>query len=167
MLSKYEKEAFSKQIYDTCNSHFNLKNKDISIFIPITKFNEINTWYFLNNLQTNFYLPVVKNKTLKHIAYDNKAQLKMSDWGILEPTYGEEVAPSKFDFVIIPLLAYDLKGNRIGYGAGFYDSFLNNCKPDCTFIGVSFFEPEFDLIETYPTDIPLNYCVTPNKIHHF
>lgn len=166
-LSEDEKKQFSKKIYNSCISLFDLKNKNISVFVPITKFNEIDTWHFLNNLNAKFYLPVVKNKILKHIKYENKVQLEMSDWGILEPTYGEEVNPEKFDFVIVPLLAYDIKGNRIGYGAGFYDSFLKDCNPNCKFIGVSFFEPETDLIETYSTDIPLNYCITPNKIHQF
>lgn len=166
-LSEDQKRDFSKQIFESCISKFNLENKNISIFIPIEKFNEVDTWNFLHELKAQYFLPIVQNKELKHVQYENKAQLKLSEWGILEPTHGVEVIPSKFDYVIVPLLAYDTIGNRIGYGAGFYDSFLKDCQTHCKFIGVSFFEPETVLIETYPTDIPLDYCVTPSEIHHF
>ena len=166
-LSNFEKENYSSRIYDLCISEFNLTEKNISIFIPITKFNEINTWHFLEKINATFYLPLVKNKKLKHIKYENKEQLKLSDWGILEPSFGEEVNPSKFDYVIVPLLAFDLKGHRVGYGAGFYDGFLKDCNPNCKFIGVGFFEPETDSIETFETDIPLHFCITPNKIYEF
>ena len=166
-LSEDQKDDFSNVIFNKCASKFNLEDKNISIFLPINKFNEINTWHFLDNLNGHFYVPVVQNKILRHIKFENKAQLKTSDWGILEPSYGEEVNPKKFDFVIVPLLAYDFKGNRIGYGAGYYDSFLKKCNANCIFIGVSFFEPESNLFETYPTDIPIQYCVTPHEIHEF
>jgi len=166
-LTSTEKDEFSFLIFNTLKSNFDLTNKNISIFIPIEKFNEVNTWHFIDAIDANFYLPTVKNKTLTHIKYENKQQLKLSSWGILEPTYGTEVHPIKFDIVIAPLLAYDLNGTRVGYGAGFYDGFLKNCNPSCKFIGVSFFETETKLIETYPTDIPLHYCVTPNQVIKF
>jgi len=166
-LSPKQREIFSVKIYQNLISKFNLTNKNVSIFIPIEKFNEINTWHFLNNIDANFYLPVVKNKALKHIKFENKNQLKLSDWGILEPTYGQETLPSNFDIVIVPLLAYDTKGNRVGYGAGFYDGFLKDCQPNCKFIGVSFFDTEQKSIDTYPNDIPLHYCVTPKKVIQF
>jgi len=166
-LTQKQIEEFSQKIYQNLISKFNLTNKNVSIFIPFEKFNEVNTWHFLNNINASFYLPLVKNKELKHIKFENKNQLKLSDWGILEPTYGQEIHPSKFDIVIVPLLAYDTKGNRIGYGAGFYDRFLKDCQPDCKFIGVSFFDAETKVFDTYPTDIPLHYCISPKQILEF
>jgi len=162
-----DRDNHSKDIFKLINSKFELTNKSISVFLPIEKFNEINTWHLINQVDAEFYLPVVKNKNLKHIKFENKAQLKLSKWGIEEPTFGEEVKPEKFDFVIVPLLAYDLIGNRIGYGAGFYDNFLKHCTPECIFIGVSFFEPEDKSINTYPTDIAIHYCATPNRLIKF
>jgi len=69
--------------------------------------------------------------------------------------------------VFIPLLVFDKKGHRIGYGKGFYDRFLASCNPNTIKIGLSFFEIESDLIPVYKGDIPLDYCVTPKKIHAF
>lgn len=166
-LSEKKRAELSLAIFEKCFSEFYLDGKNISVFIPIKKFNEIDTWHYLDKVKANFFLPVVKNKTLKHIKYENKAQLKLSDWGILEPTFGDEVDPSIFDFVIVPLLGFDKLGNRIGYGAGFYDGFLKDCNPNCKFIGVSFFEAEETHFPTYPTDIPLDFCITPNQIYKF
>lgn len=160
-------ENLSSKIYQNLISNFELEGKNISVFLPIVKFKEVNTWFIVNNVKANFYLPVVKGESLVHILYENKEQLKLSDWGIQEPTFGETIDPNKFDVVIVPLLAYDKRGNRVGYGAGFYDGFLKDCQPNCQFIGVSFFEPEQIDIETYPTDITLNFAVTPDKVYQF
>ena len=69
--------------------------------------------------------------------------------------------------VFVPLLAFDEKGNRVGYGKGFYDKFLANCKPETIKIGLSFFEAEDKIKEISENDMQLNYCVTPNKIYSF
>lgn len=162
-----KREVYSKAIFNIIESEFDIKNKNVSIFLPIEKFEEINTWHLIDSINANFFVPVVKSKDLIHIKYENKTQLKTSDWGIDEPLFGEETIPSNFDFVIVPLLAYDVNGNRIGYGAGFYDHFLKDCNPECKFIGISFFDAEINVIDTFPSDIPLHYCVTPKGIMKF
>jgi 5-formyltetrahydrofolate cyclo-ligase len=166
-LSEKDIENLSSKIYHNLISNFDLNGKNISIFLPIKKFNEVNTWHIINHVNADFFLPVVNGEILNHVKYESKEQLKISDWGIEEPTHGDTIKPSEIDIVIVPLLAYDVKGNRVGYGAGFYDGFLKDCQTDCQFIGVSFFEPEQNEIETYPTDIPLNFTVTPDKVYKF
>ena len=69
--------------------------------------------------------------------------------------------------VFVPLLAFDKKGHRVGYGKGFYDKFLSECKPDAIKIGLSFFEPEELITDVFESDVKLDYCVTPNSIHAF
>ena len=59
------------------------------------------------------------------------------------------------------------KGHRVGYGKGFYDKFLSECKPDAIKIGLSFFEPEELITDVFESDVKLDYCVTPNSIHAF
>lgn len=67
----------------------------------------------------------------------------------------------------MPLLAYDKQGNRVGYGKGFYDKFLSQCKPNVVKIGLSFFEPE-DLIEDiFENDVKLDVCITTLEIYNF
>ena len=72
----------------------------------------------------------------------------------------------KIDVVILPLLAYDLEGNRIGYGKGFYDNFISNLELEPLKIGISYFSPEKSL-ESNNHDINLDYCITPNQIFSF
>ena len=69
--------------------------------------------------------------------------------------------------VFVPLLAFDTQGNRVGYGKGFYDTFLTNCKPETIIIGLSFFEAEAAIEDIFESDVPLNYCVTPEKVYKF
>lgn len=166
-MTAKDKSILDLSIFKTFTNHFSIENKNVSIFLPIEKLIEVNTWHFIDNINACYFLPVVKSKILKHIKYVNKAQLELSDWDILEPTYGEEITPDKFDIVIVPLLAFDQKGNRLGYGAGFYDGFLKDCNPHCIFIGVSHFKATKNVIDIYPTDIPLHYCVTPNQVYKF
>ena len=69
--------------------------------------------------------------------------------------------------MFIPLLAFDNKGNRVGYGKGYYDNFLSKCTPDVIKIGLSFFEASDEITDVFESDIALDYCVTPNTIYQF
>ena len=91
---------------------------------------------------------------------------QMMRLGIPEPVSGIAILPEILDVVFVPLLAYDEKGHRIGYGKGFYDRFLKKCRPDTIFVGLSFFGPE-PQIDFEATDVPLHYCVTPEGILDF
>ena len=69
--------------------------------------------------------------------------------------------------MLLPLLAFDSKGNRVGYGKGFYDLFLSKCKPDVVKIGLSFFDTEEIIEDVFLEDIRLDYCITPDTIVKF
>jgi 5-formyltetrahydrofolate cyclo-ligase len=103
---------------------------------------------------------------MKHILLQENTTISISEYGIPEPLEGIEIATSQIEVVFVPLLAYDSKGNRVGYGKGFYDRFLSQCSKDVIIVGLSFFEAE-DRIETNATDIPLDFIVTPEKIMSF
>jgi 5-formyltetrahydrofolate cyclo-ligase len=70
--------------------------------------------------------------------------------------------------VVVPLLAVDSNGQRVGYGAGFYDRFLETTKPTVFTVGLSQFsilvEPISDVL---PTDIPIQQVITPLTIKSF
>ena len=69
--------------------------------------------------------------------------------------------------VIVPLLAYDKEGHRVGYGKGYYDKFLEKCNPHTMTVGLSFFDPVKEITDIEPFDVPLNYCITPKKLWVF
>jgi 5-formyltetrahydrofolate cyclo-ligase len=66
--------------------------------------------------------------------------------------------------VLIPLLAFDKSGQRVGYGRGFYDKFLATLKSDVKKIGLSFFPPVDEVSNTHAQDLPLEVVVTPNGV---
>ncbi len=142
------------------------------LFLTIAEYKEVDTEFILNILagkdkdvilpKTNF-----KDSSLTHFLLTDTTVLKKSTYNVPEPVDGIEVPPNKIDVVFVPLLAYDTKGNRIGYGKGFYDRFLAECKPDVIKIGLSFFPPEEAFFEINDTDIRIDFCVTPEQTFTF
>lgn len=141
------------------------------LFLTIEQKKEVNTDYLLHILQGKDK-SVVISKTyfqlgkMEHFLLQENTSLRISKYGIPEPESGIEIPVSNLDVIFVPLLGFDGKGNRVGYGKGFYDRFLEKCNPNAIFVGLSFFEPE-NCIPVEQTDIPLHYCVTPTKIYSF
>jgi 5-formyltetrahydrofolate cyclo-ligase len=167
-LSNSERESLSEKILQNLLSNFDLEQKKVSVFVPLARFNEINTWLLVDSVKADFALPVIgKNDKLVHLRYEGKHQLKISPFGILEPQFGEEVDPEKFDIVIVPLLTIDRNGYRVGYGKGYYDKFLARCKTSCLFIGLYQFDMIEEIDDLYDSDIALHHCVTPYGVLDF
>lgn len=141
------------------------------IFLPISSKNEVDTSFILSILQgkdKNIVLPkMVEQNTLRHILLTDSTTLASNSWGVPEPKEGIDIPVDKINVVFVPLMAFDLKGNRVGYGKGFYDTFLNSCLPDVLKIGLSFFEAESKISDINDHDIALDFCVTPSKVYAF
>ena len=141
------------------------------IFLPISKKKEIDTTFILSILQgkdKNVVIPKIHSEnTLKHYLLTDSTKLSHNDWGIPEPINGIEIPITNIEVVFVPLLIFDKKGNRIGYGKGFYDDFLSKCNPEVIKVGLSIYEPIDEITDVYESDIPLDYCITPKKIHSF
>ena len=90
-----------------------------------------------------------------------------NQWGITEPKEGEVLDPQQIDLIFVPLLVCDKEGYRVGYGKGFYDRYLANCREDIVKIGLSYFEPIEKITDTNQFDVPLTYCITPQHIYEF
>lgn len=86
---------------------------------------------------------------------------------IEEPTGGEIIQPEAIDMIFIPLLVCDKQGHRAGYGKGFYDRYLNQCREEVLKIGFSYFEPVESISDIHAFDIPLDFCITPHHIYEF
>lgn len=140
-------------------------------FLSINTLKEVDTSFLITVLQgkdKNIIIPrTVSSTELKHYLLTDSTRLRLNKLNIPEPIDGIEIKEDKIDVVFIPLLAYDKKGNRVGYGKGYYDIFLAQCKPEVVKIGLSFFEPENEIKDINYNDISLDYCVTPNNIYRF
>ena len=142
------------------------------VFLPIVTQNEVNTEPILSILSGKDKNIVLSKSNLEtsrmtHFLLTDNTVIKTNAWNIPEPTGGINIASNSIEVVFIPLLAFDGEGNRVGYGKGFYDSFLSDCKPETIKIGLSFFEAERKIKDINTYDIKLNYCVTPKRIYKF
>ncbi len=142
------------------------------IFLSIETQKEINTDHILNILSgkdKNIVISKSNFETLELTNYllTDSTAIHLNDYNIPEPIDGIEIDDGKIDVVFVPLLAFDVNGNRVGYGKGFYDGFLSKCKPKTIKIGLSFFEAETEIKDVFEKDVSLDYCVTPNKIYIF
>jgi 5-formyltetrahydrofolate cyclo-ligase len=142
------------------------------VFLPITEQKEVNTECILHLLSGKDKEIVVSksdfaSRNMTHFLLTDNTKIKKNKYNIPEPIDGIEVPVTKIDVVFVPLLAFDSRGNRVGYGKGFYDNFLSECKAETIKIGLSFFESETSIADVYENDVKLDYCVTPKKIYTF
>lgn len=142
------------------------------LFLPIEAQKEVNTEFLLQILAGRDKEVVVSKSNfdtrhMTHYLLTDNTKLQVNDYGIPEPVDGLEVPAHKIEVVFVPLLAYDKKGNRVGYGKGFYDQFLSECKPNVIKIGVSYFDPEETISDVYESDVKLDFCVTPEGVIQF
>ncbi|MBD8084259.1 5-formyltetrahydrofolate cyclo-ligase [Chryseobacterium caseinilyticum] len=170
-LSNDEAFVFSEKIFTNFVDYFKPESgQKIHIFIPIEKFNEINTHIFIDYFLTRnirVFVPKIVDMKLISVEIFSETQFEINNWGISEPVSIEDSGISDFDFVITPLLYCDVKGNRVGYGKGFYDSFFESISEDSKKIGVNYFNPDECIDDVWKDDIPLDYLVTPTDVLSF
>ena len=148
------------------------KNTYFHVFLPITEHKEVNTEFILHLLAGKDKEIVVsksdfETRKMSHFLLTDNTKIKKNEFNIPEPINGLEVPSNKIDVVFVPLLAFDKKGHRVGYGKGFYDLFLSECNPNAIKIGLSFFDAEDIIEDVYENDVRLDYCVTPNEVYTF
>jgi 5-formyltetrahydrofolate cyclo-ligase len=147
--------------------------KVVHIFLPIEKKREPNTWLIIDRIKREFphiriSVPKVKyNGALENLFFEAPDQLTVNAWGIAEPVNGIPTETKKIDMVLVPLLAFDSNGERVGYGKGFYDKFLETVRPDCKRVGISLFPPLEEIEDVNEFDIPLDLCITPHEVFSF
>lgn len=168
-LSPHQLANYSEQLTENVLSHFQLEGKTISLFLPIERQKEINTYRLLEqsiNIGARVSVPIADfaSYELHHVLYTPETNLTINDWGIPEPESGKTIAEKELDFVFVPLLAADEYGNRVGYGKGFYDRFLSKCTPHCIFIGLHLFDLEPVIDDVLRTDVQLHYIIMPDRV---
>lgn len=145
-------------------------------FLPIARQNEVDTWPIIQRIWQHFppvQVAVSMTDTTKtrltHHSLTPETPLIENQWGIPEPhsVENQPISSSQIGLVLVPLLTFDAHGHRVGYGKGYYDRFLAECRPDCLKIGVSLFEPVNRIEAVEPTDVRLDVCVTPTRTWHF
>ncbi len=179
-LSSEDVEAKSKAISNLLFSRIPIHRFSVvHVFLPIKKNNEPDTSFIIETLKKDFPTDIYISKSLEngemlHILYKTDTVLEKNQWGIEEPSDVSEALDSKAFFdkfekedilVLIPLLAFDKTGNRVGYGKGYYDRFL--AYSHATKIGLSLLEPIDLITDVDPRDIKMDYCITAERVFSF
>lgn len=131
---------------DTIVDYLHFQNPDLEIAYPVTDFKTLTMQAMLTDMETEF----IKNQ-----------------YGIAEPESREVVSPENIDLIIVPLLCFDKEGYRVGYGKGFYDKYLVQTRADAIKVGLSYYEPIDKIDDRNNFDVPLNYCITPERLYEF
>jgi 5-formyltetrahydrofolate cyclo-ligase len=142
------------------------------IFLPIAEQNEVDTELILHLLSGKDKEIIIsksdfETRNMTHFLLTDNTKIKKNIYNIPEPVDGIEVPSTKIDVVFVPLLAFDKQGHRVGYGKGFYDKFLSECKPGVIKIGLSFFEAENEITDAHEADVKIDYCVSPTTVYQF
>jgi len=134
-----------------------------SIYYPLNyKVNILNFFKLIKKNKIKTVLPVIKsNSQMNFVEWKYLDPLKVNKFGMLEPSLqGRNFVPN---FMLVPLLAFDNYNNRLGYGKGFYDRFLNKflkIKKKIVTIGVAFSFQKYNKLPVSNLDIKLDYILT-------
>ena len=120
----------------------------------------IERWYQRKRL----YLPLVEGDDLRLLRYTGPDSLRKGAFGIWEPKAdGEEAVEGAIDLIIVPGVAFDAQGHRLGRGRGFYDRLLSSL--DTPKVGICF---DFQLVPSVPVesfDHPMDHVITETKVY--
>ncbi len=158
----------------------NFQKTDISFinslfsYWPIEENNEPNTHLITDYLEfKNPQLKIAYPRTdifineMEAVLTDPTTSFLQNEFNIYEPETGNIFPADEIDLILVPLLTFDKKGYRVGYGKGFYDKYLANCRKDCIKVGFSYFEPVDEITDKADFDVPLNFCITPQTVYVF
>ena len=168
-LDKEVKEAMDDKIYNKLiTSDLYIKAKNIFIYLSFGS--EIQT----NNIITKalrdgkeVYIPKVykKNKLMKAVRLKSFNDLKENSMGILEPIDDSNyIGKREIDLILVPGVVFDLNGNRIGYGGGYYDRYLQDIKEIRNKVVLAYDLQIVDSINPDIHDIAFDYIITNTRL---
>ena len=143
-----------------------IKDKKIGLYYPIGS--EVSTIELIEKLRKKKYiisLPVIKNNfKMSFYEWTKNSSLKINNFGIPEPIKKKKIIPST---LIIPIVAFDINLNRLGYGGGFYDRFINKIekKKKLLKIGLALSCQKINKVQINKFDKKMNYIFTENKVY--
>lgn len=164
-LDENEKQMKDSKILEIliCDISFALSRV---IFAYVSFGNEAGTHSIINYALSQgktVCVPKVINNTgvMCALKIDSLKSMCESNYGILEPQDDAvEIPKDEIDLVLVPGLAFDLEGGRIGYGGGYYDRFLNGMRKDALKLGLAYDFQITDKIKTEQFDISIDGVIT-------
>lgn len=168
-LKLEDKKILDEKIFNfLIKSDFYKKSKRIFIYVSYN--NEVDTKEIIEYSLKNdkiIYVPKIniEDKTMKAIRIHSLNELYVNKYGILEPNIVDKnYIESDFDLIVLPGIAFDKVGNRIGYGGGYYDKYLSVLECKINKVALAYEFQVIDNIETEKHDIKVDCVITDNEI---
>ena len=168
-LSVREYRVASKQICVRASRHPSLRDAQVIFaYWPHVMRREIDLrplLMYLHALGKVLALPVVREQgdqpTMIAARYRSEKQMTPNRWGILEPAHTAPIDAQSIDVIIVPALAADRNGTRLGYGGGFYDAFLRHLQAPtlCPILDACIMEH----LESEPHDMPIDVLISESQ----
>jgi 5-formyltetrahydrofolate cyclo-ligase len=148
-------------------SSFFSESKVIGLYYPIL--NEVQTFQIISQAILNsktVCLPTIVNDQIIFFKYDPAKRLRIGKYDIMEPETTSENMNHFLDIVITPGVVFDITGNRIGYGKGYYDKFFNsNANQNITLVGLGYdFQLILEQITCNAQDVKMNLLISDKRM---
>jgi len=169
-LLQQQRDELSKQVQQKfLRSELLAEVKFIALYSAI--YNEVLTdtvaGWALDSGKTVAY-PRVAGEYLEFVEIASLVDLTPGSFGVLEPSAGNLVTPASLDLVVVPGVVFDRAGHRLGYGRGYYDRVLDECRQDCKKVGFAY---QFQVVESLPVveehDRTLSALMTEHETLNF
>lgn len=141
--------------------------KKVGLYIPINGEVDLSQlWHNSKNNQKSYYFPKIANQRMFFLPATAESTFIKNSWGILEPdvTISKAIATCNLDIIILPLVAFDESGNRIGMGGGYYDRELTGNK-STLLIGAAYEMQKQKIIQSDFWDVKIDMIVTEKAIY--
>lgn len=162
--------AYSRLIEDHFFAHFSSHITSLHSYISYKS--EVDTSGIIKRLLkdgASISIPYLESKSseqFKNVLFESFDTLIEGPYGIMQPESTSESDILSLEHVLVPLVAFDGFGNRLGYGKGYYDRFLAQLPKATTKIGLAYSSQEVDEIPSYVHDVPLDLVITEQGIHN-
>ena len=170
LLDKNIKEEMDRELFNKL-INLDLYKEAKNIFIYLSFGSEIDTKPIIDRALEEgkeVYIPKVYkvNREMKAIRLNSFNDLEENSMGILEPKDDTNcIEKENIDLIIVPGAVFDLEGNRIGYGGGYYDRFLSNIKDKRNKVVLAYDLQIVDNIKAEEHDIKVDYIITNSRIN--
>lgn len=138
--------------------------RSLALYSPIL--NEVFTEEIFDQarrLDKRVVYPRVQGAAMEFFPVHGREDLRAGNFGILEPLGDRGVPVAELDLLLVPGVAFDQTGHRLGYGKGYYDRLLQQRSAGCRLVGLCF---EFQLVSTLPAephDVRMDLLVTEQR----
>jgi len=175
-LSAADQQRHSQALCDNIIRQNNYRNSQ-HIACYLANDGEIDPYLLIEHAlfaNKNIYLPVLSplKNSLYFAPYDENSKFSLNRFGIAEPVChpSEWIKASQLDLLLLPLVAFDLQGNRVGMGGGFYDRTLAYLRHRChwrkpALVGLAHEIQKAEQLDRQNWDIPLNYITTEKRLY--